>query len=55
MNTQSAIWSRDTKEVSDEEYKEFYKSFSKDYTDPSTWIHFRAEGEVEFKSILYGE
>merc|ERR1712070_924708 len=31
----------------------FYKSISKDFSDPSTWIHFRAEGEVEFKSILY--
>merc|ERR1712054_628261 len=32
---------------------EFYKSISKDYSDPATWIHFRAEGEVEFKSILF--
>lgn len=53
INTQNAIWSRDTKEISDEEYKEFYKSMSKDYTDPATWIHFKAEGEVEFKSILF--
>jgi len=53
VNTQAAIWSRDSKEVSDDEYKEFYKSFSKDFADPSAWIHFKAEGEVEFKSILY--
>lgn len=53
INTQNAIWARDTKEISDEEYKEFYKSMSKDYTDPATWIHFKAEGEVEFKSILF--
>jgi heat shock protein beta len=51
VNVQSAIWSRG--EVSDSEYKEFYKSISKDFTDPATWIHFKAEGEVEFKSILY--
>lgn len=53
INTQNAIWSRDTKEVTDDEYKEFYKSMSKDYSDPATWIHFKAEGEVEFKSILF--
>jgi heat shock protein beta len=53
VNVQSAIWSRDVKEVTDEEYKSFYKSISKDFSDPSTWIHFKAEGEVEFKSILF--
>jgi len=53
VNSQQAIWARDTKEVSDDEYKAFYKSLSKDTEDPTTWIHFRAEGEVEFKSILY--
>jgi len=53
VNTQPAIWSRDSKEVEEDEYKSFYKSISKDYSDPATWIHFKAEGEVEFKSILY--
>jgi len=53
VNTQSAIWSKDPKEVGDDDYKSFYKSISKDYADPSTWIHFKAEGEVEFKSILF--
>lgn len=53
INTQPAIWARDAKEVDEEEYKAFYKSISRDYTDPATWIHFKAEGEVEFKSILY--
>jgi len=51
VNVQSAIWSRG--EVTDSEYKEFYKTISKDFTDPATWIHFKAEGEVEFKSILF--
>mmetsp|Transcript_9423 Transcript_9423/g.14492 ORF Transcript_9423/g.14492 Transcript_9423/m.14492 type:complete len:780 (+) Transcript_9423:100-2439(+) len=53
VNSQPAIWARDTKEVSDDEYKSFYKSLSKDASDPTTWIHFKAEGEVEFKSILF--
>ena len=39
--------------MEDEEYKIFDKSFTKDTADPSTWIHFKAEGEVEFKSILF--
>jgi heat shock protein beta len=53
VNVQSAIWAKDPKDVDDESYKAFYKSISKDYSDPSTWIHFKAEGEVEFKSILF--
>eukprot|EP00939_MAST-03C_sp_MAST-3C-sp1_P003993 g3993.t1 len=53
VNNQKAIWTRDKSEVSEEEYKEFYKGFTKDYSDPSTWIHFKAEGEIEFRSILF--
>jgi len=53
INVQAAIWSRESKDVDDDEYRKFYKSISKDYSDPLTWIHFRAEGEVEFKSILF--
>merc|ERR1712159_618606 len=49
VNSESAIWARDASEVEDDEYK----SFSKDTADPTTWIHFKAEGEVEFKSILF--
>lgn len=48
-----AIWSRDKDEVTDEEYQKFYQAISKDTNDARTWIHFRAEGEVEFKSILF--
>merc|ERR1711943_56989 len=53
VNSESAIWARDASEVEDDEYKSFYKTFSKDTADPTTWIHFKAEGEVEFKSILF--
>jgi len=53
VNSQQAIWSRESKEIDDSEYQSFYKSLSKDTMDPATWIHFRAEGEVEFKSILF--
>merc|ERR1711862_1045302 len=37
----------------EEEYNEFYKAVSKDYLDPLTYTHFNAEGEIEFKSVLY--
>lgn len=53
LNGDVAIWSRDSKEISTEEYQAFYKVISKDVEDAQTWIHFKAEGEVEFKSILY--
>lgn len=53
MNGNVAIWSRDKNDITDEEYQKFFKVISKDATDASTWIHFKAEGEVEFKSILY--
>merc|ERR1711975_122813 len=39
--------------MGDEDYSSFYKSISKDYDDPLSWIHFKAEGEIEFRSILY--
>merc|ERR1712093_122371 len=53
VNTQKAIWLRAKEDVTEEEYNEFYKGLSKDYLDPLAYTHFNAEGEIEFKSILY--
>merc|ERR1739844_873942 len=53
VNTQKAIWLRSKEDVTEEEYNEFYKSISKDYLDPLAYTHFNAEGEIEFKSILF--
>nr|WHU24056.1 heat shock protein 90 [Dinophyceae sp.] len=53
VNTQKAIWLRAREDVTEEEYNEFYKSISKDYLDPLAYTHFNAEGEIEFKSILF--
>merc|ERR1712066_278481 len=53
VNTQKAIWLRNKEDVTEEEYTEFYKSISKDYLDPLAYTHFNAEGEIEFKSILF--
>ncbi|CAG8635227.1 21457_t:CDS:2 [Cetraspora pellucida] len=53
MNTQKPIWTRDPKNVTDAEYENFYTSFSKDSNPPLAWTHFKAEGEVDFKAIVY--
>jgi len=53
VNNNVAIWAREKEDVTEEEYQKFFKSISKDPTEASTWIHFKAEGEVEFRSILF--
>merc|ERR1711968_344903 len=57
INDQPAIWTRSKNEISEDEYKSFYLSLinkkGQSDEDPLSWIHFRAEGEIEFKSILY--
>ncbi|KAG2483309.1 hypothetical protein HYH03_017812 [Edaphochlamys debaryana] len=53
LNDNKAIWLRKPSEVTEEEYQKFYKAVSKDYTDALNYSHFRAEGDVEFRSILY--
>merc|ERR1712226_779247 len=53
VNTRKAIWLRAKEDVTEEEYTEFYKAISKDYLDPLAYTHFNAEGEIEFKSILF--
>merc|ERR1711972_281556 len=53
VNTQKAVWLRSKDDVTEEEYHEFYKSITKDYLDPLAYTHFNAEGEIEFKSILF--
>lgn len=54
LNKSPAIWTRPKEEISDEEYKNFYKVISHDETlEPVRWIHFQAEGNINFKSIIY--
>lgn len=53
LNSMKAIWTRPKSDVTEEEYKEFYKHISHDYEDPFRTIHFSAEGTSEFKAILY--
>lgn len=52
-NDTKPIWMRSPKEVTEEEYHAFYKSAFKEYMDPQAYTHFTAEGEIEFRSLLF--
>nr|VDD25999.1 unnamed protein product [Brassica oleracea] len=52
-NETKPLWMRNSKEVSKEEYNEFYKKAFSEFLDPLAHTHFTTEGEVEFRSILY--
>ena len=53
VNTAKALWTRSRSEISDEEYVEFYKHVSHDFTDPMKWSHNRVEGKLEYNSLLF--
>ncbi|NUF27222.1 molecular chaperone HtpG [Gilliamella bombicola] len=53
VNKAQALWTRSKSEVTDEEYKEFYKHLSHDFADPLSWSHNRVEGKQEYTSLLY--
>jgi len=55
LNDVKAIWLRSPKEVTEEEYTKFYHSLAKDFSEdkPLAWSHFTAEGDVEFKAVLF--
>jgi molecular chaperone HtpG len=53
VNSATALWTRSRTDVSEDEYKEFYKYLSHDFTDPLTWSHNRVEGKREYTSLLY--
>ncbi|MDH3266789.1 MAG: molecular chaperone HtpG, partial [Gammaproteobacteria bacterium] len=53
VNAATALWTRSRSEISDDEYREFYKHLSHDYADPLIWSHNRVEGKREYTSLLY--
>ncbi len=53
VNKASALWTRPRNEISDDEYKEFYKHIAHDFEDPLAWSHNRIEGNLEYTSLLY--
>lgn len=53
VNSATALWTRSKTEVSDDDYKAFYKHVSHDFEDPLTWSHNKVEGKLEYTSLLY--
>ncbi|MEQ8954008.1 MAG: molecular chaperone HtpG, partial [Gammaproteobacteria bacterium] len=53
VNDAKALWTRSRKDVTDDEYKEFYKHIAHDFEDPLSWSHNRVEGKLEYTSLLY--
>ena len=53
VNEAKALWTRSRSDVSDDEYKAFYKHVSHDVDEPMTWSHNRVEGKLEYTSLLY--
>jgi molecular chaperone HtpG len=53
INSASAMWRRPKAELSDEDYKELYKTISGDWEDPLFWFHTKAEGTLEYTTLFY--
>jgi molecular chaperone HtpG len=53
VNSATALWTLPRTAVSDDDYKEFYKHLSHDFTDPLIWSHNRVEGKRDYTSLLY--
>ena len=53
VNDAKALWTRSRSEVSDDDYKEFYRHVSHDFNEPLSWSHNRVEGKHEYTSLLY--
>jgi molecular chaperone HtpG len=53
VNAASAMWQRPKSELTDDDYKEFYKSITGDWEDPLLWFHTRAEGTLEYTTLFY--
>jgi molecular chaperone HtpG len=53
VNAASALWRRPKNELTDEDYKELYKSITGDWEDPLFWFHTKAEGSLEYTTLFY--
>jgi heat shock protein beta len=53
LNEHAPLWTRSKDEITDGEYIDFYKTITKNYDEPLDWVHFKAEGEIDFDSLLY--
>lgn len=53
VNTATALWTRNKKDIKEDEYREFYKHVSHDFEPPLTWVHHKVEGKLEYNSLLF--
>jgi molecular chaperone HtpG len=53
VNQASALWTRPKNEISDQDYTDFYKHITSDYTEPLTWVHSKIEGTYEYTLLLF--
>ncbi len=53
INQANALWTRNKSDITDEQYREFYKHVSHDYDEPLAWTHNRVEGRSEYTQLLY--
>lgn len=53
VNKAQALWTRNKTDITDDEYKEFYKHITHDFSDPLIWSHNKVEGNQEYTSLLY--
>ena len=53
VNKASALWTLNKSDITKEEYKDFYKQISHDSSDPILWVHTKAEGTIEYKTLFY--
>jgi len=53
VNSAKALWTRSRSDISDEEYKEFFRHVTHDFSEPLDWSHNKVEGKLEYTSLLY--
>lgn len=53
VNSATALWTRNKKDIKEEEYHEFYKHVGHDFEDPLAYVHNKVEGKVEYSSLLF--
>jgi len=53
VNSATALWTRSKKDITEEEYHEFYKHVGHDFEDPLTYVHSKVEGKLEYSSLLF--
>lgn len=53
VNSATALWTRSKKDITDDEYKAFYKHIAHDFEDPLDWVHTKAEGKLEYTTVFF--